>query len=849
MTHIVQSVNLTAMVIQQEHQEAALDATICATKLVPARYLCLHSHFPCGDGSCVLQHYLCDGKTDCPDDSDEIDCNRVCTFHRAVLPAHGITNCFTHCHPSNCSCHVLYYQCKVSGGCVPASILCDGTADCPDQMDELDCSDPESEQTVMSLDAETFTCNDNTLISSNQVNDLIPDCPGGSGEDEISMKLFWSGQRLNLPFALGCLSTHGHCIKGIPGVCYPRNKICVYEIDSETSQIRYCRNGAHLSNCSNHECPGMFKCPLSYCVPYHYLCDGSLDCPHGEDENNCWPLDCLGLLRCRHDNVCVHPNNVGDKETDCSLSNDDEALLEVRPCPASCQCLGDSVSCSVVNCSVINELWVSIRKLHFQSSLIDIKCSFCLQELVSLDLSNNAIRSLSFPRFCPLPQIRFLKLQSNSIQVVRRSMLRGLGRVRYFELHRNPIQTVDPFSFYDLRDLLLLNLSHLHLTQIRVNTFSGLLNLVTLDLSYNPLVRLGAGSFNPLKERLVNLLLITNSTPSDLLSVVPSLSVGANIHVYSATVCPYIEGKARCHFVENYDGRCCALIDNTIVESILWIYGSALQITNLASAMFWTFCDANKISKIFMIIINACGVGVSAYPLYLVAVHNYYKSYFLFYRESFLDTFHCRAVGVIYVWCHYTCLFVVLLTTCDQCVLVVSPLKDHRVTEKLLLYALGILVTALIVFTVLPLVLHREHAMRSMRSTNVCQILPAGAIRPYVISVLIVAEFVLHATTAIVNYVTFYQLKHSGGTLKAHGGSRLKQRASIRKSVLGSFEVACVTTACIVQVLAFALEYTGDQIIISMFGLLLYELLLPILYTFTTSSFSKALCAVISNRK
>ncbi len=113
-------------------------SVVCQSDPIVVNSKCHLRHFRCADGSCILTHYECDGFSDCSDGSDELDCSHVCTFMSGSLTKD--LSSFTDCFSTNCTCHDVYHQCHPSGGCIPASKLCDGTQDCRDDEDEVLCS-------------------------------------------------------------------------------------------------------------------------------------------------------------------------------------------------------------------------------------------------------------------------------------------------------------------------------------------------------------------------------------------------------------------------------------------------------------------------------------------------------------------------------------------------------------------------------------------------------------------------------------------------------------------------------------------------------------------------------------
>ena len=78
--------------------------------------------------------------------------------------------------------------------------------------------------------------------------------------------------------------------------CFFPDRICSFERDIYGDPV-HCTDTGHLRFCKLHECPDAFKCHGSYCIPIHMVCDMILDCPDGEDEDECDSIEVDGMFR------------------------------------------------------------------------------------------------------------------------------------------------------------------------------------------------------------------------------------------------------------------------------------------------------------------------------------------------------------------------------------------------------------------------------------------------------------------------------------------------------------------------------------------------------------------------
>ena len=120
---------------------------------------CDPDQFLCDDGTCVGLYLVCDGYSDCPDDSDELDCRgyTIEDYENGIDGSGG--------NESSCS----RWEFACDGSCISNSFVCDNVSHCKDGLDEEDCGIEGRNATARRLLCHFFRSTLSPLLGSSDV--------------------------------------------------------------------------------------------------------------------------------------------------------------------------------------------------------------------------------------------------------------------------------------------------------------------------------------------------------------------------------------------------------------------------------------------------------------------------------------------------------------------------------------------------------------------------------------------------------------------------------------------------------------------------------------------------------
>ncbi|XP_075157166.1 putative vitellogenin receptor yl isoform X2 [Haematobia irritans] len=301
----------------------------------------LDCEFRCHSGECLTLSRKCNGRKDCPDGSDEQNCEQAKDRKPQVICSVGQFRCHSgeqcieankrcdgkkqcrdgtdedHCQNFDKSkfCHRHQHVCD-NGNCVDFSVMCDGKNDCGDNSDETDCKlerGKDSTNVRITCDKNMFQCNSGTCLAKSWECDGKIDCQDGSDEHDKC------GIRECPPDMHKCLL----------GQCIDRRLVCDGNNDcGDTSDEMNCDmiNGKKRKmGCSDEKVP-MYECPSdpSVCLDMSAKCNGTSECPRGEDENDCGNICSIYEFHCKKSKECIRTEFRCDHEKDCADGSDEE---------------------------------------------------------------------------------------------------------------------------------------------------------------------------------------------------------------------------------------------------------------------------------------------------------------------------------------------------------------------------------------------------------------------------------------------------------------------------------------------------------------------------------------------
>ena len=578
-------------------ERIVFDITISRRSIV--MFSCPQHLYQCEDYACIHHKYVLDGHQNCEDGSDEDRNNLVYikssegsntdVFVRRKSPLSPV---FSQNQVSSSS---VYFHCVQSDLYINYLLTCDGKCDCHDCMDETVCImskipfqtplTPSLRYVTTASDCKGNFCNHSHIcVDFNLVDDLVADCPMAEDEPILAeiLSSALTGGNITRKAQACLLGNRLPCSLGHPK-CFPIHGLCVYNLDY-WGYLKYCRNGVHLFACESVRCPLHFKCGRSYCVPIRMVCDGSLDCPGGEDEGQCdgWTSACSGGFLCKS-GECLHLADLCDGYSDCRLLGDDEYRCN-DPCPRHCTCRGFELDCRHSTESSLDDLEsdLSIYKLiSLRRCLTQVPDLVTANEVLVLNLEGNDIQKISDNNFKSVWQLVVLDISNNLISEIPEMGFLALDNLQSLILRSNPL-TGGIQSLKWLQRLEYLDISHCNLMSMPTALFHSSCPLRAVDMSSTAITMMDFATF-PYhdKDLTLNMVNMTKLTNVDNVGGLADVTVNVTIRTDQPLLCCVARQYSSC-VLEGDDAAWCGPVQDQVHAYVLLTHSLVLCLFILA---------------------------------------------------------------------------------------------------------------------------------------------------------------------------------------------------------------------------------------------------------------------------
>ena len=549
----------------------------------------VQSTHKCSDQTHLLNYYVCDGITDCPDGGDEANCSDICHY--------SLTNsdidCFTNCHKSNCSCGPLYFQCE-SGGCIPSSKICDNYVDCTDKSDEKD------------------------VLCPLAITDVF------AQPEEYIFKKYEIDFRMAGTVAL--------CLKENHGVLFT-DQICDGIMDCMTGIDEYIFDCDTLTVLDGLRCPRdgklIFIWEILYGKQSPLVCS-NYDIYHIHHANIFLPYFChaKGLAV-----ACISP----------------PYLPILKPLTRSLIIL-EMHSVDNITIEITQSISFKLFERTYPFSHKNITQDMGHNYLLVLKFIHSNISVLYSYQFSNLYYLTMLVLHNNSLAQIQPLTFYGLSHLAHLDLSLNPIHSISDMLFINVVKLKYLDLSHTNIAQLCTHMFKLNSQLKTLILHNTHLVRFTFDMLHGLHSLEVLDISKLSTTVQSFPDVYMfrAFSNLSLILVVNFEICCMV---AEVDCVSDLKSRdvfysCENIIHNNVLIILTYVYAALSAALNVAS-LIWHLNSTKLVQLLLLCNLNVADGLMAVYLFIIITVHHIYGGDVAYVAMFWKRTILCKLTGTI----------------------------------------------------------------------------------------------------------------------------------------------------------------------------------------------------------
>ena len=304
---------------------------------------------------------------------------------------------------------------------------------------------------------------------------------------------------------------------------------------------------------------------------------------------------------------------------------------------------------------MINLLSLEVTDNSLKS--IPFHCFGNLNMLTYLNLSKNSLTTL--PSFNAQRKLQVLDLSENRLARLISSTFKNLSNLVFLSLHKNDLITLSGQIFYYMNNLLFLNASYNSIQEVDPLVFSRKNKLQTLDMRGNSMLKVTYNSF---------------AYPENTTVIVDKY----------ATCC--FMDEAQCVALKSRPEylTCNRMLRNVFLRISIWIFGlSAFMCNGIAYFVRSRKREADKVQTLLISNLALSDLLMGVNMLILALADVYYGGYFPSHADVWRQGFPCKLAGFLSIISSEGSVFFIALISIDRMLGIKYPFGGgFRLTTK-----------------------------------------------------------------------------------------------------------------------------------------------------------------------